>query len=118
MYKDLYANVHGSIALFLIAPTRKQHQRPSVWMDKCELILVYPYNVILLNNEKEQNVNTLNTMDDSQSNYTERVGLVSNTPSNRVHTERSHVIPFPCNSRKGTMICSDRKRIGGSLGLG
>lgn len=40
-------------------------------MDKCEFILMYPYKVILLNNEKEQNVSTLNNMGDSQSNYAE-----------------------------------------------
>lgn len=55
-------------ALFITAPKLEIIQRSSHWWLE-KLIVIYPYNGILLSSEKEQATATGNNMDESQQHY-------------------------------------------------
>lgn len=57
--RRLYTNVLSS--LFVVPKIRNKCQPIDEWVNE---LLVYPYNVILLGNEKEQTINTHNNMNE------------------------------------------------------
>ena len=90
--------------LFIIIKSWKQPKCPSIRTRKKKSFVVYPYNIILLNNKKER---THNNVDEFQNNYAEFKKLDTLLP-----TEQStyYMSPFTENSQKYKQILSVRKR--------
>lgn len=89
--------------LFIIIKSWKQPKRPSISTWGKKSFVVYPYNILLLNNKKEQ---THNNVDEFQNNYAEFKPDTLLPPAKSTY----YTSPFTVNSQKYKQILSVIKR--------